>query len=114
MAELTVIQPQTGTGACTGRALLDGAQCRTGDRVRASDLVLANFDKTDVHTSGALYLLQSTNGWRGCRYLTRVFNGIAIDQDGWGDWITTPSMGSTVWRVVATVENGIPAGRMRQ
>ena len=106
MAELTVIHPhhENTQQEPTGRALLDGRQCLCGDEIRADDLVAANFDRKHVHTGGGLFLLQSADGWRGCRRMMRVPDGIAIDQDGRGDWVTVPSMDATVWRVVGTVE----------
>jgi hypothetical protein len=36
--------------------------------------------------------------------MMRVPNGIAIDQDGRGDWITVADMDATGWRVVGIVE----------
>ena len=106
MAELTVTETQIENQhpEPTGRALIDGGQCLCGDEIRADDLVAANFDKKHVHTGGGLYLLQSDDGWRGCRRMMRVPDGIAIDQDGRGDWVTVPSMEATSWRVVGTVE----------
>lgn len=87
-----------------GRALLSGAHCLCGNEIKAEDLVAANFDKTHVSTGGGLYLVQSADGWRGCRRMTRVPDGIAIDLDCDGDWVTIPSMEATSWRVVGTVE----------
>lgn len=85
--------------------MLDGAQCLCGDEVKADDLVLANFDAKDVSTGGGLYLLQSTDSpWRGCRRMMRVPAGIAIDQDGRGDWVTVPSMDGMRWQIVGAVE----------
>ncbi len=106
MAELTVthLQIRNQHQEPTGRALLDGGQCLCGDEIMAADLVAANFDSKHVHTGGGLYLLQSDDGWRGCRKLMRVPNGIATDQDGHGDWVTIPSMDAIAWRVVGTVE----------
>jgi len=34
----------------------------------------------------------------------RVPNGIAIDQDGYGDWMTVPTLDATSWRVMGVVE----------
>lgn len=106
MAELTVTPSEMTNRQQDqkGRALLGGDQCLCGDEIRADDLVAANFDTTHVHTGGGLYLLQSADGWRGCRRMMRVFDGIAIDQDGRGDWVTVPSLDVTAWRVVAAVE----------
>ncbi len=87
-----------------GRALLSGAHCLCGNEIKAEDLVAANFDKTHVHTGGGLYLVQSADGWRGCRRMTHVPDGIAIGLDCDGDWVTIPSMEATSWRVVGTVE----------
>ena len=87
----------------TARVILDGSQCLCGDAIKADDLVAADFNKTDVHTGGGLYLLQSDDGWRGCRRMMRVPDGIAIDQDGYGDWVTVPNLEATAWRVVGTV-----------
>lgn len=106
MAELTVSHPHLGNQHHhpTGRAILDGGQCLCGDEIRAGDLVAADFNTTHVHTGGGLYLLESADGWRGCRRMMRVPDGIAIDQDGRGDWVTVPSLDATTWRVVAAVE----------
>ncbi len=99
--ELTLSGPRH---EATGRAMLDGGQCLCGDDIRADDLVLANFDRRHVHTGGGLYLLQAASSWRGCRRMTRVPDGIAIDRDGQGDWVTVPDMSATGWRVVGIVE----------
>lgn len=88
----------------TGRALIDGGQCQYGNVIKAGDLVAANFDAKRVHTGGGLYLVQAADGWRGCRRMMRVPDGIAIDQDGHGDWATFRSMEETCWHVVGTVE----------
>lgn len=88
----------------SGRAMLDGGQCQCGDAIRPGDIVAANFDSKRVHTGGGLYLVQSPDGWHGCRRMTRVPDGIAIDQDGYGDWVTVRDMDATCWRVVGTVE----------
>lgn len=106
MAELTVLDTQNEQQYTepTGRAMVDGSECLCGDDIKAGDLVAADFDRKHVHTGGGLYLLQSADGWRGCRRMMRVPDGIAIDQDGRGDWVTVPSMDATVWRVVGTVE----------
>ena len=104
MADMTVAHLGHQDHAPAGRAILNGAQCLCGDEIRASDLVAANFDTTHVHTGGGLYLLQSADGWRGCRRMMRVPDGIAIDQDGHGDWVTVPNLDTTGWQVVAAVE----------
>ena len=106
MAEMTVTHNQTGNQhqEPKGRAFLDGAQCLCGDAIKADDLVAANFDNKHVHTGGGLYLVQSADGWRGCRRMMRVPDGIAIDQDGHGDWVTFANLDVTGWRVVGTVE----------
>ena len=90
----------------TGRAMFDGTQCQYADAVRPGDLVAANFDEKHVHTGGGLYLVESTNGdrWHGCRQMMRVPDGIAIDQDGCGDWVTVADMSATPWHVVGTIE----------
>jgi hypothetical protein len=104
--QLTANRPHSDNphGEPRGRALLDGGQCPCGDEIRAGDLVAANFDKRHVHSGGGLYLVQSADGWRGCRRMMRVPEGIAIDQDGHGDWVTVPSMDAAAWRVVGVVE----------
>ncbi len=94
----------SGTTEPSGRALLDGGQCLCGDAIKAGDLVAANFDTRRVHSGGGLYLLQSADGWRGCRWMMRVPDGVMIDQNGYGDWVTVPSLDATVWRVVGAVE----------
>ena len=105
MADLTVVQSvDTQHTEPTGRALIGGEQCLFGDEVRPDDLVLANFDKRKVHTGGALYLLQSNNGWRGCRRLMAVLDGGIEIQDGRGNCTTVRNMDETNWRVVGTVE----------
>ena len=104
MADLTVNHLGDQQHAPTGRAILNGAQCLCGDEIRADDLVAANFDTTRVHSGGGLYLVQSADGWRGCRRMMRVPDGIAIDQDGRGDWVTVPSLEATPWQVVAAIE----------
>ena len=105
MAEVTVAQVQKiQHQGQSGRALLGGDQCLFGDEIKAGDLVEANFDATHVHTGGGLYLLQSADGWRGCRRMMRVPDGIAIDKDGRGNWTTLPSLEAKDWKVVATVE----------
>lgn len=88
----------------SGRAMLDGGECLCGDEIKAGDLVMANFDRTTVSTGGGLYLLQSADGWRGCRRMMRTPDGIAIDQDGLGDWKTVPHLNDSAWRIVGTVE----------
>lgn len=106
MAEMTVTHNQAGTShqEPTGRSMLDGAQCLCGDAIKANDLVAANFDNKHVHTGGGLYLVQTTDGWRGCRRMMRVPDGIAIDQDGHGDWVTFANLDVPGWHVVGTVE----------
>lgn len=89
----------------SGRAMVDGGQCLCGEEIKACDLVLANFDVKDVSTGGGLYLLKATDSpWHGCRRMMRVFDGIAIDQDGRGNWITVPSMDGLRWQIVGAVE----------
>lgn len=88
-----------------GRALLSGAHCLCGNEIKAEDLVAANFDKTHVHTGGGLYLVQTADGWRGCRRMTRVPDGIAIDLDCDGDWATFARVEDSGLRVVGTVES---------
>jgi len=107
MAEMTVTHNQAGTShqEPTGRSMLDGVQCLCGDAIKADDLVVANFDNKHVHTGGGLYLVHTTDGWRGCRRMMRVPDGIAIDQDGHGDWVTLANLDVTGWRVVGTVES---------
>lgn len=89
-----------------GRSIFDGVQCQYADAVVPGDLIAANFDVKRVHTGGGLYLIQARDGskWRGCRRMIRVPDGIAIDQDGRGDWVTVPNMKETCWRVVGIVE----------
>lgn len=95
----SVIPPQS-----SGRAMIDGRGCLCGDAIKPGDLVLANFDSTRVSTGGGLYLLQTSDGWRGCRRMMRVPDGIAIDKDGHGDWKMFSSLESIHWHVVAVVE----------
>lgn len=105
MAELTVAQHKANDQTePTGRALLDGSQCLCGDEIKDGDLVAANFDIKTVHTGGGLYLLQSLDGWRGCRRMMRVPEGFAIDKDGRGSWSTFPSLDAISMRVVGCVE----------
>lgn len=107
MAELTIARRRTANtdGEPSGRALIEGSQCLYGDEVRGDDLVVANFDRKDVHTGGALYLVQSASGWRGCRRMIRTLsNEIAIDDTGRGDWVTVPNLEATTYRVVGIVE----------
>lgn len=93
----------------SGQAIFDADSCQYADVVRAGDLVAANFDDKDVHTGGALYLVEALEGgrvvWRGCRQMKRVPEGIAIDQDGRGDWVTLPSLDAAGWRIAGRVEN---------
>lgn len=97
-----------GAAMPSGRAMLDGSQCQTGERVQAGDLLAVNFDVRDVSPGGGLYLLQSSrpgDAWRGCRYMMRTLSGgITIDDSGRGDWVTVPDMSATGWRVVGAVE----------
>ena len=92
----------------TGRAILQGSTCLCGEAVKSGDLVAANFDVRHVHSGGGLYLFEARDEgrvtWQGCRRMMRVPTGIAIDQDGHGDWVTLPSLDATGWRVVGTVE----------
>ena len=37
--------------------------------------------------------------------MMRTLTGIAIDQNGQGDWITVPNLNDTRWRVVGIVES---------
>ena len=106
MAEMTVRHNQAGNlhQGPKGRAFLDGAQCLCGDAIKADDLVAANFDNKHVNTGGCLYFVQSADGWRGCRRMMRVPDGITIDQDGHGDWVTITDLDATTWSVVGTVE----------
>lgn len=92
------------TQQVSGRALFSGAQCLCGDEIKAEDLVAANFDNKQVHTGGGLYLVQTSDGWRGCRRMTRVPDGIAIDRDCAGDWVTFASIEDSGLQVVGTVE----------
>lgn len=88
----------------SGRAMLEGRQCICGEAIRADDIVAVNFDTRHVHSGGGLYLVQSSDGWRGCRRMMRVPDGVAIDQDGHGDWVTVPDIDAAPWRVVGSVE----------
>ncbi len=92
----------------TGQSLIDGALCRYGDAVRPGDLVKANFDRCDVGTGGGLYLVQQTADskvvWSGCRRMTRLPGGVAVDNDGEGNWTTVASLDACHLHVVATVE----------
>lgn len=107
MSNLTVTSFSTGEQSQQprGRALLSGARCLCGDEIKAEDLVAANFDKTQVHTGGGLYLVQTSDGWSGCRRMTRVPDGIAVDRDCEGDWTTFARMEDSGLRVVGTVES---------
>lgn len=88
----------------SGRATLDGSECLCGEDIQAGDIVVASFDRRQVSTGCGLYLVESPRGWHGCRRMMRVPSGIAIDQDGHGDWVTVATLDDTVWRVVGTVE----------
>ena len=88
----------------SGRATLDGSQCLYGEDIKARDIVVVSFDHRRISTGCGLYLVESPGGWHGCRRMMRVPSGIAIDQDGHGDWVTVQSLDETVWRVVGTVE----------
>lgn len=92
----------------TGRAIFDADSCQYADVVRAGDLIAANFDAKEVHTGGALYLVEAVERgrvvWRGCRRMMRVPSGITIDQSGRGDWVTLPSLKAAGWRVAGRVE----------
>ena len=91
----------------SGRALLDGTQCQTGERVKAGDLLAVNFDVRDLCTGGRLHLVQSRQPgreWRGCQFMMRTLTGVAIDRDGCGDWVTVADLGETAFQVVGAVE----------
>lgn len=92
----------------TGRAVFDGASCQYADVVKPGDMIAANFDAKHVHTGGGLYLLEEREDgvvtWRGCRRMMRVPTGIAVDQDGQGDWKTLSSLETYRWHVVGTIE----------
>lgn len=103
VTDLTISEQQP-ENEPTGRAMLDGGQCQCGDDIRPGDIVAANFDVKRVHSGGGLYLVQSPDGWRGCRRMMRVPDGVAIDQDGHGDWVTVPDLDRTCFRVVGAVE----------
>lgn len=107
MTDLVAVNPvAVGRAAeMTGRRIIDGTHCVCGDDIRPGDLVAANFDHTHVHTGGGLYLVTDGQGWYGCRRMMRVPDGVAIDQDSHGDWITVPSLDRTAWRVVGVVES---------
>lgn len=103
----SLVPMMPGDATPSGRALLDGSQCQTGEHVKPSDLLAVNFNVRTVSTGGGLYLVQSRlpgREWRGCRYLMRTTTGITIDQDGRGDWATVASMEDTAWEVVGKVE----------
>ena len=89
-----------------GYRMVDGARCLCGEAIKPGDLVKANFDLRRVHTGGGLYLVEEwRNGllvWSGCRRMTRVPDGIAMDVDCAGDWKTFESIAPL--QVVATVE----------
>lgn len=104
MAE-TPCTKEAGQRHPSGRAMVNGGQCLCGSEIKASDLVLADFDVKDVSTGGGLYLLQATDSpWHGCRRMMRVPAGIAIDQDGHGDWITVSNMDGLRWQIIGAVE----------
>lgn len=92
----------------TGRAVFDADSCQYADAVRPGDLVAADFDTKDVHTGGDLYLVEALKEgrvvWRGCRRLTRVATGVAVDQDGRGDWVTVRNLDEVGWRIAGRVE----------
>ena len=94
--------------ALTGRAVFNGASCQYADAVKPGDLIAANFDVTHVHTGGGLYLLEEREDgrvtWRGCRRMMRVPTGIAVDQDGHGDWKTPSCLEAYGWHIVGTIE----------
>lgn len=91
----------------SGRALLSGSECLCGDAIKPDDLVAANFDITQVHTGGALYLyVHMQDGritYRGCCQMMRTPRGIAIDASGHGDWETVPELPAHMF-VVGVVE----------
>lgn len=91
-----------------GRAIFDGTYCQYADAVKPGDLIAANFDVRDVHTGGGLFLIEERASgrvtWRGCRRMIRVPQGVSVDQDGHGDWVTLPSLEECRWRVVGVVE----------
>ena len=91
-----------------GQQLIDGKLCTYGDAIRVGDIVKANFSRTDVSTGGGLFLLEHVHDghvtWTGCRRMTRLPNGIALDDSGDGDWQTVGDLASRNLRVVATVE----------
>ncbi|MGH8523334.1 MAG: hypothetical protein ACREXY_03720 [Gammaproteobacteria bacterium] len=92
----------------SGRAVFDADSCQYADAVRPGDLDAANFDTKDVRTGGDLYLVEALKEgrvvWRGCRRLTRVADGIAVDQDGRGDWVTVRNLDEVGWRVAGRIE----------
>lgn len=100
--------PEARRAPLTGRAIFDADSCQYADVVRVGDLIAADFDRKEVHTGGDLYLVEAVEGgrvvWRGCRRMIRMPDGIAIDQDGYGDWVTLPSIEAAGWRVAGRVE----------
>lgn len=93
--------------AIAGCGWVQGDECQTGDRVQPEDVLLVDFDRREISTGGALYLVQTRDGdvhpWRGCRYMMRTPDGIAIDQDGRGEWATVSSLAAAALRIVGTV-----------
>ncbi len=119
MAEMTVVEggalriasaplapiPQTDSH---GRGYVEGRLCQYGGDVLADDIVVADFGSTRIRPTAALYLLEAFEEgqlvWCGCRRLMTVADGIAIDQDGFGEWATLPSLEALGYRVVGAVE----------
>lgn len=109
MADMLPVLPGDNESPLAGRALFDADSCQYADVVRAGDLISADFGVKDVHSCGGLYLVEAVEEgrvvWRGCRQMMRVTAGIAIDQNGRGEWVTLPSLDAAGWRIAGRVEN---------
>ena len=107
---LAVNEPEpNGEPLPSGARMVDGAKCVYGEAIKAGDLVKADFDSRRIETGGGLYLVQQTKAgavvWYGCRRMMRVPEGIAMDNDGKGDWKTVWSLETYGIDVVATVQS---------
>lgn len=104
---MEIVPARTPARAPTGYGWVSGDECQTGNHVQPEDLLLVDFGQREISTGGALYLVQTRDGnahpWRGCRYMMRTPDGIAIDQDGRGEWATVSSLDATAWRIVGAV-----------
>jgi hypothetical protein len=68
-----------------GMHWIHGYQCQYPPAIGVSDLLLVDFSQRRIDRDG-LYLVETSDGWRGCRRFHIRFGATRIDRSGNGEW----------------------------